>query len=407
MVALVFDFINGFHDAANSIATVVSTRVLSPRAAVVWAAFFNFIAFLVFETHVANTIGKGVVDPAVDRRRGRVRRARRRDRLEPAHLVVRPPVELVARADRRPRRRRGREGRAPASLDAAGLAKIGGLHRARAADRPRRSAFLLMVAGRSGSSAARRRRGSTRCSGAGSSSRRRSTASATAATTRRRRWASSPCCSSRTATSATRSTCRSGSCSRATRRWALGTLSGGWRIVRTMGMEHHQAQAGRRLLRRDRRRDHALRSRPASASRCRRRTPSPARSSASASVTKRLGVRWGVAGRIVWAWILTIPCSAFIAGADVDRSRTASQMRRERAWPSRASSRRSQLPRHPVLHAPIRCPTTLIRQGARRRDPRAERLEPAELALRGRDRPGDQEDAAGATTSSRSTCTRR
>jgi len=55
--ALVFDFINGFHDAANSIATVVSTRVLSPRYAVLWAAFFNFIAFLIFSTHVANTIG--------------------------------------------------------------------------------------------------------------------------------------------------------------------------------------------------------------------------------------------------------------------------------------------------------------------------------------------------------------
>jgi len=65
VVALAFDFVNGFHDAANSIATVVSTRVLSPRYAVAWAAFFNFIAFLVFETHVANTIGKGVVDPHV------------------------------------------------------------------------------------------------------------------------------------------------------------------------------------------------------------------------------------------------------------------------------------------------------------------------------------------------------
>jgi PiT family inorganic phosphate transporter len=65
LVALAFDFVNGFHDAANSIATVVSTRVLSPRYAVLWAAFFNFIAFLVFETHVANTIGKGVVDPQV------------------------------------------------------------------------------------------------------------------------------------------------------------------------------------------------------------------------------------------------------------------------------------------------------------------------------------------------------
>jgi PiT family inorganic phosphate transporter len=61
LVAMVFDFTNGFHDAANSIATVVSTRVLSPRAAVVWAAAFNFIAFLVFGTRVANTIGGDMV----------------------------------------------------------------------------------------------------------------------------------------------------------------------------------------------------------------------------------------------------------------------------------------------------------------------------------------------------------
>ena len=61
LLALAFDFTNGFHDAANSIATVVSTRVLSPRYAVVWAAFFNFVAFLVFSTHVANTIAKDVV----------------------------------------------------------------------------------------------------------------------------------------------------------------------------------------------------------------------------------------------------------------------------------------------------------------------------------------------------------
>ncbi|HZQ29379.1 MAG TPA: inorganic phosphate transporter [Acidimicrobiales bacterium] len=61
VVALAFDFTNGFHDAANSIATVVSTRVLSPRYAVAWAAFFNFVAFLVFKTHVASTIAKDVV----------------------------------------------------------------------------------------------------------------------------------------------------------------------------------------------------------------------------------------------------------------------------------------------------------------------------------------------------------
>ena len=62
-IALSFDFINGFHDAANSIATVVSTRVLSPRLAVIWAAFFNFVAAFVFGTAVAKTIAGGLVDP--------------------------------------------------------------------------------------------------------------------------------------------------------------------------------------------------------------------------------------------------------------------------------------------------------------------------------------------------------
>src|ERR1043166_5323695 len=61
-VALTFDFINGFHDAANSIATVVSTRVLSPGQAVVWAAFFNFVAAFTFGTAVAKTMGKGMID---------------------------------------------------------------------------------------------------------------------------------------------------------------------------------------------------------------------------------------------------------------------------------------------------------------------------------------------------------
>src|SRR2546429_4766398 len=61
-VALIFDIINRFHDAANSIATVVSTRVLSPSAAVVWAAFWNFVAAFVFGTAIAKTIGKGLID---------------------------------------------------------------------------------------------------------------------------------------------------------------------------------------------------------------------------------------------------------------------------------------------------------------------------------------------------------
>lgn len=65
LVALVFDFVNGFHDAANSIATVVSTRVLSPSAAVAWAAFWNFVAAFTFGTAIAKTIGKGMIDLSV------------------------------------------------------------------------------------------------------------------------------------------------------------------------------------------------------------------------------------------------------------------------------------------------------------------------------------------------------
>jgi PiT family inorganic phosphate transporter len=65
LLALLFDFINGFHDAANSIATIVSTKVLTPLQAVVWAAFFNFIAYLVFNLHIANTIAKTVNTDAI------------------------------------------------------------------------------------------------------------------------------------------------------------------------------------------------------------------------------------------------------------------------------------------------------------------------------------------------------
>lgn len=64
-IALLFDFLNGLHDAANSIATIVSTRVLRPQFAVIWAAFFNFIAFAFFGLHVAQTIGTGIVDTAI------------------------------------------------------------------------------------------------------------------------------------------------------------------------------------------------------------------------------------------------------------------------------------------------------------------------------------------------------
>ncbi len=65
LVALIFDFLNGFHDAANSIALMVSTRLLTPQAAVVWAAFFNLVAFLFFGLHVANTVGKGIISKEI------------------------------------------------------------------------------------------------------------------------------------------------------------------------------------------------------------------------------------------------------------------------------------------------------------------------------------------------------
>jgi PiT family inorganic phosphate transporter len=64
VVALAFDFMNGFHDAANSVATIVSTRVLTPRQAVLWAAFFNFVAAFGFGVQVASTVGKGIIDPS-------------------------------------------------------------------------------------------------------------------------------------------------------------------------------------------------------------------------------------------------------------------------------------------------------------------------------------------------------
>src|SRR5258708_27371830 len=65
LTAFAFDFINGFHDAANSIATIVTTGVLTPRQAVIWAAFFNLIAFMVFNLMVAKTIGSGLIEPSI------------------------------------------------------------------------------------------------------------------------------------------------------------------------------------------------------------------------------------------------------------------------------------------------------------------------------------------------------
>ena len=111
VVALAFDFLNGLHDAANSIATIVSTRVLRPQYAVAWAAFFNFIAFLFFGLHVANTLGTGIV--AADRRRSAVVFGALMGaiiwNLVTWGLGI-PSIELAC-ADRRAGRRRHRQGR--------------------------------------------------------------------------------------------------------------------------------------------------------------------------------------------------------------------------------------------------------------------------------------------------------
>ncbi len=106
LTALIFDFLNGFHDAANSIATVVSTRVLSPRLAVAWAAAFNFLAAFLLGTAVAKTIGKGMIQLDIVTQYVVHRRIGRRHRLGPPHLVMGTPHLVLARPHRRIRRSR-------------------------------------------------------------------------------------------------------------------------------------------------------------------------------------------------------------------------------------------------------------------------------------------------------------
>ena len=113
-IALVFDYINGFHDAANSIATIVATRVLTPFQAVLWAAFFNFVAAFIFGTAVARTVGKGFVDLSLVTPYVILAGLVGRHRLGPDHLVARPAHQFVARPDRRVRGR-GHGARGPAA----------------------------------------------------------------------------------------------------------------------------------------------------------------------------------------------------------------------------------------------------------------------------------------------------
>jgi inorganic phosphate transporter, PiT family len=309
LLALAFDFVNGFHDAANSIATVVSTRVLSPRYAVMWAAFFNFIAFLFFGLHVATTIGKGIIDPT----------------------VVDPPVVFAALtgaiawdlitwfygipSSSSHALIGGLAGAAVAkagavSLDTAGLIKVTvsivlspflGLV----------LAFLMMTAV--------------------FWIFRRSTPARVDSWFRRGQLFSAALYSlghggndaQKTMGIITVLLFATGhlgkefyvplwvvlSCHAA---MALGTLSGGWRIVRTMGLKITKlkpvggfcAETGGAIT---------LFGATALGIPVSTTHTITGAIIGVGAITKLSAIRWGVAGRIVWAWILTIPCSAFIA----------------------------------------------------------------------------------------------
>ena len=280
-VALLFDFLNGLHDAANSIATIVSTRVLRPRYAVMWAAFFNFIAFLFFGLHVAQTLGTGIIDASI---------------VDPAVIFARPHGRYCLE------RRHLACWAYPSSsshaliggLVGAGIAKAGstavvwtGLAKTTAAIvlSPLTGFVLALLLVLVVSWIFVRRtpyRGRQhfphpavrlrlpllarpwrqRCPEDDGHHRR-------PACSRRAIWAVNSMCPFWVVLS----------CQAA---MALGTLFGGWRIVHTMGSRITRLTPHAGLLRRNRRRDHPLRGDRTSAFRSRPPTPSPAPSWASA-----------------------------------------------------------------------------------------------------------------------------
>ncbi len=307
VVALAFDFLNGLHDAANSIATIVSTRVLRPQYAVAWAAFFNFIAFLFFGLHVAETVGRGivaadVVDPRVIF--GALMGAISWNLITWYYGIPSSSSHALI-----------------GGLIGAGIAKAGlGVHRLerrhqdRLGDRAVAADRILagaapdadrVVAVRALDAVSRSTARSAICS----SSRPRSIRSGTAATTRRRPWASSPCCSTRRATWSggfhvpfwVVITCQA--------MMGLGTLVGGWRIVKTMGskitrltpMQGFCAETGGSIT---------LFAAtwlgiPVST------THTITGCIVGVGAAKRMSaVRWSVASNIVYAWIITMPASA-------------------------------------------------------------------------------------------------
>ena len=310
LVALIFDFVNGFHDAANSIATVVSTRVLSPRYAVIWAAFFNFIAFLFFGLHVATTIGNGIIAPAV---------------VDPAvifaALVGAIAWDLITWFYGIPSSSShaligGLAGAAVAkagagSLNAAGLTKVTvsivlspvlGLV----------LAFLLMMAvfwilRRSTPAKVDNwfRRGQLFSAALYSLGHGGNDAQKTMGIITVLLFATGHLGDTFYVPLWVVLACHAA--------MALGTLSGGWRIVRTMGLKITKlrpvggfcAETGGAIT---------LFAATALGIPVSTTHTITGAIIGVGAVTKLSAIRWGVAGRIVWAWVLTIPCSAFIAG---------------------------------------------------------------------------------------------
>ena len=308
VVALVFDYINGFHDAANSIATVVSTRVLTPGKAVIWAAFFNFVAAFTFGTAVAKTVGSGLVDISV------VTFA-----VIFAGLVGAIIWDLITWYYGLPTSSSHAliGGYAGAAVDEGGLGAIiavgldqdADLHRARAAHRPdarvpadgRRScgSFSRTSPGRVDHWFRRLQLVSAAAYSLGPRRQRRAEDHGDHRRRAGRRRLPGPA-----STASCRS--RSGSIMAAHAAIALGTLSGGWRIIHTMGSRITKLQPVGGFA-----------AETAGAISLFTATHLGVPVSTTHTITgaiigvgsiKRLSaVRWGVAGRIVWAWVLTIP----------------------------------------------------------------------------------------------------
>ena len=309
-VALVFDFLNGLHDAANSIATIVSTRVLPPRAAVFWAAFFNFIAFLFFGLHVAQTVGTGIIDPGIVSAS-----------VIFAALMGAIAWNLITWWAGIPS---SSSHALIGGLVGAGLAKAGGgaivwdgVLKTTVGDLPVAGDRLLAGARSGAGGVVDLRAQHALCrrpqvSHPAIRARPRSTRWGMAATTRRRPWASSPgCCSP------------SGhlgpefyvpfwvvlSCQAA---MALGTLFGGWRIVKTMGsritrltpMQGFCAETGGALTLFGA----TWLGIPVST------THTITGAIVGVGAARRVSaVRWNVASNIVVAWVITMPASGLIA----------------------------------------------------------------------------------------------